>query len=232
VHGILFLSVAVSTIKRQCSREAAFFHVQEEPKLSGLDSDEIRFTGSLLLQTYTVGPHTLNGYINDLTCRAAIAHSAVYLGWIVTTHWIYGIYWQASLQRYTEPQCTTGDLHFVSSAPGHHSSPTALAGKIMQSVMSVRPFVSIPPFELTDRWHWFYVCTRMGRDHNILPEIESQGHRSRSKVNANCICATRVSNVVPRLAAVVVGFYCDVIGCELARRGCRGQRGGRGKFRM
>jgi len=80
VRGTLFLSIAVSTIQRQCSREAAFFHVQEEPKLSGLDSDEIRFTGSLLLQTYTVGPHTLNGYINDLTCRAAIAHSAVYLG--------------------------------------------------------------------------------------------------------------------------------------------------------
>ena len=25
-YGILFLSVAVSTIERQCSREAAFFH--------------------------------------------------------------------------------------------------------------------------------------------------------------------------------------------------------------
>jgi len=36
---ILFLSVAVSTIERQCSREAAFFHAPEGPMFSGVRSD-------------------------------------------------------------------------------------------------------------------------------------------------------------------------------------------------
>ena len=41
LHGILLLTVAVSTIERQCSREAAFFHVQKGPMFSGLRSDSM-----------------------------------------------------------------------------------------------------------------------------------------------------------------------------------------------
>jgi len=39
LHDILFLNVAASTIERQCSREAAFFHAQEGPMFLGLRSD-------------------------------------------------------------------------------------------------------------------------------------------------------------------------------------------------
>jgi len=41
LHGILFLSVALSTVERQCSREAAFFHVWEVPMFSGLSSNSM-----------------------------------------------------------------------------------------------------------------------------------------------------------------------------------------------
>ena len=41
LHGLLFLSVALSTVERQCSREAAFFHVWEVPMFSGLSSNSM-----------------------------------------------------------------------------------------------------------------------------------------------------------------------------------------------
>jgi len=41
LRGILFLSVALSTVERQCSREAAFFHAYEGPMFSGLRSDSM-----------------------------------------------------------------------------------------------------------------------------------------------------------------------------------------------
>jgi len=62
----------------------------------------------------------------------------------------------------------------------------------------------------------------MGDDHSS-PGIESQGHRSRSKVSAK-MCSLRVSTTAPYeywLMAVVGGSHCDVISCQLARRGVR-----------
>jgi len=55
---------------------------------------------------------------------------------------------------------------------------------------------------------------------------ESQGHRSELKVKGRCnnVYATRVSAASSHLSglmAVVVGFRCDVISCELAREGVR-----------
>ena len=41
LHGALFKSIAVSTIECQCSKEAAFSHVQEGPMFSNLISDSI-----------------------------------------------------------------------------------------------------------------------------------------------------------------------------------------------
>ena len=41
LYVILFFSVAVSTMERQCSREAPFFHAQEGPMFSGLRSDSV-----------------------------------------------------------------------------------------------------------------------------------------------------------------------------------------------
>ena len=41
LHSILFVSVALSTVERQCSREAAFFHALEGPVFSVLRSDSV-----------------------------------------------------------------------------------------------------------------------------------------------------------------------------------------------
>ena len=41
LYGILFLSVAMSAIERQCSQEAAFFHTQEGPMFNGLRSNSM-----------------------------------------------------------------------------------------------------------------------------------------------------------------------------------------------
>ena len=62
--------------------------------------------------------------------------------------------------------------------------PTELAGKIMQSVASVRPFASSPFAEPTDLLY-------VHGSRRQLAGIESQGHKSRSKVNAEH-CAARL----------------------------------------
>jgi len=49
LRGILFLSVALSTVECQCSREPAFFHAYEGPMFSGLRS------GSMVLSHVWLG---------------------------------------------------------------------------------------------------------------------------------------------------------------------------------
>ena len=62
-------------------------------------------------------------------------------------------------------------------------SPTALAGKIMQSVMSVRQFVCLDSTFWTNWFLTLIFCMHIGHDHSS-PGIESQGHVSRSTVRA------------------------------------------------
>ena len=50
------------------------------------------------------------------------------------------------------------------------------------------------------------------------PVIESQGHRSRSKVSAE-MCV--LPKCPLRRSVIAVSFRCDVIGCQLARKGVR-----------
>jgi len=60
----------------------------------------------------------------------------------------------------------------------------------------------------------------MAHDHSSLG-IESEGHLSRSEINAK-MCATWVSTAASYehwLIAVVVDFHCDITSCELAWRG-------------
>ena len=79
------------------------------------------------------------------------------------------------------------------SATRHWHLPTALAAKLMRSVVSVHPSVG---FHSSFRTNWlltliFNFCVRMGHDRSS-PGDRSQGHRSRSKVDANA-CAMLIA---------------------------------------
>jgi len=58
----------------------------------------------------------------------------------------------------------------------------------------------------------------IGHCHSL---IKSQGHRSRTKVNAKMCVLHEYLLRRPMGMALVVGFHCDVISRELARRGVR-----------
>jgi len=58
--------------------------------------------------------------------------------------------------------------------------PTQLAGKVLRSIVSVRPFSFYLLNQLTLDLDF---CICVGHDHSS-PGIESQGHRSRSKISA------------------------------------------------
>jgi len=72
----------------------------------------------------------------------------------------------------------------------------------------------------------FYVCVGHGIS---SPGSDTQSCRSRSEVKSE-LFATRVATATSyecRFMAVVAGFHCDVISCQLARRGVRCGRGQR-----
>ena len=99
---------------------------------------------------------------------------------------------------------------------------TNVAEKILQSVMSIRPSVFTLSFKPTDLfWSWFLLV--VGHDCSS-PGIETEGHRSRSKVDAEmCVLHESVHCGVPWV--LIDGrssrFHRDVISCDLARRGVR-----------
>ena len=65
-----------------------------------------------------------------------------------------------------------------------------------------------------------FCMRRMVRDHSSLG-IESQCHWLRSKQNMYATGISTAASCKYWLMAVVVGFHCDVISCNLARRGVR-----------
>jgi len=97
----------------------------------------------------------------------------------------------------------------------------------MRSVVSVRPFVLtfvrlFPLCPLNQLALTQIRCMCMSDDHSS-PMIESQGHWSRSKVNEK-LCVPQKYPL--RVLWVVIdggsiGFRCNVISCDLARRGMR-----------